>query len=123
MASSEGDIKAGRTPVGLWWSLAAGFVAWAADLGLSYMFEHRSCSTGHRYLLHVINTLCLLIALSGFGTGMFEFKRFPGTTSEEGGTPFDRAHFQGLLGMAFSLSFAVVIVAGSVPSWILSPCE
>ena len=123
MERSEHVIRAGRTPWGLWWSLGAGFIAWSTDLGLSYMLEQHSCSTGHHYVLHVIDAVSLVIALSGFGTGLVEFKRFPGSTSEEGGSPFDRAHFQALLGMAFSLVFAVVIVAGSVPRWILSPCE
>ena len=123
MERSEHVIRAGRTPWGLWWSLAAGFLAWSTDLGLSYMLEQHSCSTGHHYVLHVIGMVCLLIALSGFATGLVEFKNFPDTTSEEGGSPFDRAHFQALLGMAFSLSFAVVIIASFVPPWILSPCE
>jgi hypothetical protein len=123
MAKSEQQIQSGRTPLGLWWSLTAGFTAWALDLGFSYALEQHSCSTGHHYLLHVISVICLGIAVSGFATGLVEFKRFPGTTSEEGGSPLDRAHFQALLGMAFSVCFAVVIVAGSVPRWILSPCD
>ena len=123
MARSEQIIRGGRTPVGLWWSLIAGFVAWGADLGLSYMLEQHSCSTGHHYVLHIISLVSLAIALTGFGTGWVEFRRFPGTASEEGGSHFDRAHFQALLGMAFSLSFAVVVIAGAVPRWIIGPCE
>jgi hypothetical protein len=123
MARSEQQIQEGRTPLGLWWSLVAGFAAWGFDLGVSYMLEQHSCSTGHHYVLHVISVVCFAIALTGFVTGMVEFRRIPGTTSEEGGSHFDRAHFQALLGMAFSLCFAVVVIAGSVPRWILSPCE
>ena len=123
MARSEQQIQAGRTPLGLWWSPIAGFAAWAFDLGFSYVLEQHSCSTGHHYLLHAISVVSLAIALTGFGTGWVEFKRFPGTTSEEGGSYFDRAHFQALLGMAFSLSFAVVVIAGAIPRSILGPCE
>ena len=123
MERSVQQIQAGRTPPGLWWSLVAGFFAWGVDLGLSYMLEQHSCSTGHHYVLHVIGIVCFAIALTGFGTGLLAFRRVPGSTSEEGGTHFDRAHFQALLGMAFSLCFAVVIIAGSIPRWILSPCE
>ena len=123
MARSDQQIQAGQTPLGLWWSLLAGFVAWGFDLGFSYMRERHSCSTCHPYILHVISVVCFAIALTGFGTGLVEFRRFPGTTSKEGGSHFDRAHFQALLGMAFSLSFAVVVIAGSVPRWILGPCE
>lgn len=123
MASSERQIEAGRTPIGLWWSLVAGFVAWGLDLACSSLLVRHSCSTGHLYALHGISVVCFVIALTGFGTGLMEFRRFPGTTSEEGGSHFDRAHFQALLGMAFSVSFALVVLAGSVPRWILGPCE
>src|ERR1051326_1948307 len=92
MASSEQYIQAGRTPLGLWWSLVAGFAAWAFDLGFSYMLEQHSCSTGHHYVLHVISLVSLAIALTGFGTGWVEFKRFPGTTSEEGGSHRSEEH-------------------------------
>jgi hypothetical protein len=123
MARVAQTIDAGQTPWSLCWSLVAGFAAWGTDLGLSYVLEQHSCSTGHHYVLHVISLVCIAIALSGFGTGLSEFKQLPQNSTEEGGSRFDRAHFEALLGMAFSLSFAVVIIAGSVPRWILSPCE
>jgi hypothetical protein len=123
MAKSEQQILAGRTPAGLWWSLTAGFAAWGLDLALSYPLERHTCSTDDHSLMHLIGAACFMIALSGFGTGLVEFRRFPGTTSEEGGSKFDRAHFQALLGMALSLCFALVVIAGSVPRWILGPCE
>ena len=123
MAKSEQQIQAGRTPPGLWWSLAAGFAAWGLDLGLSYMLEQHSCSTGHHYVLHVISVAASQSRLRASQPGCVGIQTIPGKTSEEGGSHFDRAHFQALLGMAFSLCFAVVVIAGSVPRWILSPCE
>jgi hypothetical protein len=123
MAQFEKSVEVGRTPWGLWWSLIAGFVGWFFDLGLSYLLEQHSCSTGHRYVLHVISAVCFIIALSGFVTGYADFKHFREDTSEEGGSRFNRAYFQAMLGMAFSVSFAVVIIAGAVPRWILTPCD
>jgi hypothetical protein len=116
-------VEAGKTPWELRWSLIAGFVSWGADLGFSYGVEKYSCLAGHHYVLHVISLVCFLIALSGFAAGISKFKHLPHGSAEEGGSRFDRAHFQALLGMTFSLSFAVVIMAGAVPRWILSPCE
>src|SRR5256885_16984057 len=113
MARSEQIIQGGRTPVGLWWSLIAGFVAWGADLGLSYMLEQHSCSTGHYYVLHTISFVCFVIAMSGFATGFIEKNRFPHDSKEEGGSSLDRAHFQALIGMIFRLSFSGIIIAGS----------
>lgn len=121
--SMDRHIDAGKTSWGIWWALIAGFLAWGVDLGLSYTLEQHSCSTGHHYVLHAISFACLVVALSGLFTGLSELRRFPPDTSEEGGSRFDRAHFQAMIGMAFSLSFAVIIIAGAVPRWILSPCD
>lgn len=123
MTESDHNIAAGQTPAMLWWSLIAGFLAWGLDLALSYTLEQHSCSTGHHYVLHWISIVCALIALSGAAFGYAEFKKLPAGAREEGGSRWDRAHFQTLLGIGFSLSFTVVIIAGAIPRWILSPCE
>ena len=123
MSNPKPIVETGKTPFGIWWSLIAGFAAWAIDLGLSYMLEQHSCSTGHYYVLHTISFVCFVIAMSGFGFGFIEMRRFPHESKEEGGSSLDRAHFQALIGMIFSLSFAVIIIAGAIPRWILSPCE
>lgn len=122
MADLERHLRDGKTPWGIWWSLIAGFLAWGLDLGLSYILEQHSCSTGHHYVLHVIAIVSFVLALSGASAGLVEFRQFPAGTAEEGGSHFDRAHFQALIGIGFSASFAVMIIAGSVPRWILSPC-
>jgi hypothetical protein len=123
MANFEQTIKAGKTTWGLGWSLGAGFLAFGTDLGLSYLLEQHSCSTGHHYVLQIISMVCFVLAMTGFGTGLSDFKRFPRSSKQEGGSSFDRGYFQALLGMALSLSFALAIIAISVPRWILSPCE
>ena len=123
MAELEQDIREGATPRLVWWSLVAGFAAWGIDLALSYILEQHTCSTGHHYVLHLISIVCVLIALSGFVLGYQDFKKFPPETNDHGGRRYDRAHFQALLGMAFSLAFTVVIIAGAIPRWILSPCD
>lgn len=123
MTNAKSIAETGKTPWGIWWSLAAGFVAWGIDLGLSYMLEQHSCSTGHFYVLHTISFVSFALAISGFAAGFIEKRRFPHDSKEEGGSSLDRAHFQALIGMIFSLSFAVVIIAGAIPRWILSPCQ
>src|SRR3954467_14940571 len=123
MADTQQKIEHGSASLGLWWSFWAGFVAWGLDLGISYVLEQHSCSTGHYYVLHVTSLVCFAMALSGIATGYKEFKLLPENTREEGGSHFERALFQAVMGMVFSASFAVVIIAGSVPRWILRPCE
>jgi hypothetical protein len=123
MTNPKATAETGKTPLGIWWSVIAGFLAWGIDLGLSYMLEQHSCSTGHTYVLHTISFVCFALAISGFVAGFLEKRRFPHESKEEGGTSLDRAHFQALMGMIFSLSFAVIIIAGAIPRWILSPCQ
>jgi hypothetical protein len=35
----------------------AGPLAWAIDLGFSYVMAQHACSTGHYYVLHVITVV------------------------------------------------------------------
>ena len=116
-------IRRGESSGSLWWTMIAGPLAWAVDLAFSYVLAQHSCSTGHHYVLHVITAVCFLIALSGFVTGVAEYRALPQEAREEGPRPIDRAHFQALFGIVFSLAFAMVIIAGAVPRWILSPCD
>ena len=120
---SQEFVSTGETPTVVRWSLTAGFCAWILDLGLSYVVTQHSCSTGHHYVLHLISWACFVIALTGVYAGWTAARKLPHDKMEEGPRPHDRAHFQSLLGMIFSASFAVVIIALAVPRWILSPCD
>jgi len=123
MAEAHETVRQGESPASLWWAISAGPLAWAFDLGFSYTLTQHSCSTGHDYVLHVISCVALSIALSGLVTGIAEYRGLPRDAREEGRRPIDRAHFQALLGIALSISFVLVIVAGAVPRWILSACD
>jgi hypothetical protein len=123
MAEAELKVEQGHTPPLIWWCMFAGPIAWAADLGFSYVLTQHSCSTGHHYVLHVITLVCFLLALSGAFAGLYENFRTPDDAVEEGRRPRDRAYFQVLFGLIFSFAFAVAVVAASVPRWILSPCD
>ena len=118
----QDGVLHGRTPGFLWWSLGAGFLAWGIDLGFGYVLAHHACAIGSRLELNIVTLISLLIALSGAIPGAIAYHRLPHDTSEEGGRPHDRAHFQSLLGIAFSLSFAVVILMAAIPTWIHAPC-
>jgi hypothetical protein len=123
MAEFEQTVESGHTPAGLWWSLGAGPLAWAIDLGLSYVLTQHSCSTGHHYVLHLITAISFLIAASGAVAGYLQHKRLPREVTEEGPRSWDRAYFQVLFGIVLSIAFAVVVIAGAIPRFILSPCD
>lgn len=123
MAELENTVQRGQAPSLMWWCMVAGPLAWAGDLGFSYVLAQHSCSTGHHYVLHLISVICFIIALTGVAAGYTEYNKLPRDLSDKGRRPLDRAYFQVLFGIVFSFSFAVVIIAGAVPRWILSPCD
>lgn len=99
-----------------------GPLAWGADLLISYAVVQHSCSTGHYYVLHLISAICFAIAIAG---ALMSWRYYTGVraANDEGGSPFDRSHFLNLLGVVSSVGFAIVIIAGALPRWILSPCD
>jgi hypothetical protein len=121
--AEEQLIKNGVTPTRLRWSLAAGFTAFGLDLGVSYVLRQHVCTSSQKFELHLVTFVCLAMALLGFVLGWFDFYTLPHDSEEEGGEPHDRAHFEALLGMGFSLGFALGIIALAVPRWILTVCE
>jgi len=116
------DATSDRSPLPQFYSLLIGPIAWATDLGFSYMSVYHACSTGHFYVLHVISLIALIVALTGAFVGWREFQAVR-QGFDDGGTPLDRSHFMALLGIASSIGFAVVIIATAVPRFILSPCD
>jgi hypothetical protein len=123
MAELQQTVRRGEAPGFIWWAICAGPLAWAADLSFSYVLTQHSCSTGHHYILHVITVVCSLIAISGFVAALSVYRAIPDEATKDGQHPRDRTYFQVLFGIVFSLAFTVVIIAGAVPRWILSPCD
>jgi hypothetical protein len=123
MVADELTIHTGETPSPLRWSLLSGFFAFALDFGIGYVLRLHSCSVDRALWLRLLTIVCLAIALSGLVIGQRFLRRLPRHANEEGGEPYDRAHFQALLGMAFSIGFAIAILAVSMPRWILRPCD
>lgn len=123
MAELENTVRKGEAPALVWWTMFAGPVAWACDVGFSYVLQQHSCSTGHYYVLHLITAICGIIALTGLAAGLGAYSRIPKEANDHGVRPMDRTHFQILFGMVFSIAFTVVIIAQGVPRWILNPCQ
>ena len=123
VTDSKLTIVAGHTPGALRWSLVAGFLAFAIDLGVSYPLRGHACSAAATYQLHLVTILCFAIALSGFLSGWSAIRRLPHDRDEQGPEPHNRAYFQALLGIILSLGFSLVVLANAIPRWMLDPCH
>jgi hypothetical protein len=111
------------SPAALWAGILAGPVAWAIDLEVSYALVTWTCQTRQTGILHLVTLAAL--ALTGVGA-MLSWVALGQTRSAgptDGGQPAQRARFMAVLGLSSSVLFAITIVAGGIPRWILDACH
>lgn len=112
-----------RSSLLLWSGIFAGPLAWALDLGLSYALVQWTCTSGRESVLHLITLAAFVITASGGVMSWLALSRTAGTEPTDGGGAPHRARFMALFGLASSALFALTIVAGAVPRWVLDACQ
>lgn len=111
-------------PMALQWAgVLAGPVAWAFDLMLSYGLVQWTCGGGPPAVLRIITLLSLAIVGAGAGAAWYVLRQVPPGTPADGSQPSHRGHFMGALGLLMCGLFALVVVAGAVPRWVLDACH
>jgi hypothetical protein len=111
------------TPLPLWTGILAGPIAWALDLTASYALVKWTCLSQRESLLHGITIAAL--AIIGCGA-VFSFLALQATSAdqpEDGGRPRQRARFMAILGLTACALFALTVVAGAIPRWVLDACQ
>jgi hypothetical protein len=107
----------------LWTGVLGGPLAWTLQLLVSYPVASLSClpqyRSDHPVLLNAMTLGALtFVAFCGW-LAWSAFDRPPKGASIDGGKPWDRARFMGLLGLLTSLFFIAVIIATAMPAWML----
>jgi hypothetical protein len=111
------------TPLPLWTGILAGPIAWAFDLTASYASVKWVCHTGAYAALPLITVASLaVVAIAATISGM-ALRRTVHDVPMDGGWPRQRARFMAVLGLALSALFALQIVAGAIPHWVLDACQ
>jgi hypothetical protein len=103
----------------LWVGILAGPLAWAAIEVISYTATAHECSTGSRLLFHILTVTGLICCAVGLIAARSVAAIYPTTSDARD----ERIRSMAVSGMTLSFAFAVVIVAMSIPYWILSPCD
>jgi hypothetical protein len=107
----------------LWSGILAGPTAWALDLVVSYSLVQWTCGGGPPVVLHLIT----LFALAVIGFGAFNAWRalavVPPGAPTDGSQPDQRGRFMAVLGLAMCALFAVLVIATSIPRWVLDACQ
>jgi hypothetical protein len=111
------------SPLALWTGILAGPVAWALDLGVSYALVKWSCSSQRDTLLHLITPAALAVVAAGAIVSAVALQQVAHQPPGDGDAPGQRARFMAVLGLASCAMFAVTIVAGAIPQWVLDACQ
>jgi hypothetical protein len=111
------------SPLPLWTGILAGPFAWAFDLCVSYALVKWTCSTQRQIVLLMMTPAALGVVAAGAVVSWLALRRTAAGSSTGGGDPRERARFMAVLGLASSALFAVAILAGAIPRWVLDACQ
>lgn len=126
-----------RNSLGLWFAMVGAPLAWAVHFMLVWAITEMGCRIGGGRsqisgvsAIHALTLLSSVIALVVIGlSGISAYSWWRRTrqqklgASDEVYTPIERTQFMGLLGMMFSILFAVVVIYMAVPVFVLPLCD
>ena len=116
------DLRA-LSPLPLWTGILAGPIAWALDLTISYAVVKWVCRTQRYGTLPLIALASLAMAVTGAAISWQALQRTSDDSPTDGGRPRQRARFMAVLGLTISALFALQILAGMIPPWVLDACQ
>jgi hypothetical protein len=107
------------TPLPLWTGILAGPIAWAFDLTASYAVVKWVCHTRSYSILPLITIASLTAVIGAAAISWAALRRTTTDVPTDGGRPRQRARFMAVLGLASCGLFALQILAGAIPHWVL----
>jgi hypothetical protein len=110
-------------PLPLWTGILAGPIAWAFDLTASYASVKWVCHTGTNGTLPLITLASLAVVGIAAVISWKSLRRTTHDVPTDGGRPRQRARFMAVLGLASCALFALQIIAGAIPHWVLDACQ
>lgn len=111
------------TPLPLWTGILAGPIVWAIDLLASYAIVKWVCQTDNHAALNLISIASLAAVLAAAAISYMALTRTRNDVPTDGGRPRQRARFMAILGLVSCALFALQIIAGAIPHWVLDACQ
>jgi len=127
LLGTQADVRTGDlrwlTPLPLWTGILGGPIAWAFDLMASYAVVKWVCHTSNYAILPLITTASLGMVIGAGSIAWAALRRTANDMPTDGGEPRQRARFMAVLGLALCGLFALQILAGAIPHWVLDACQ
>jgi hypothetical protein len=117
-----GDLR-WLSPLPLWIGILAGPAAWACDLCSSYALVKWTCLSQRETVLYLITLGSLTMVACGAAVSWAALQSTAPDMPTDGGDSRQRARFMAILGLTSSALFALAIVAGAIPRWVLDACQ
>jgi hypothetical protein len=111
------------TPLPLWTGILAGPIVWAIVLLASYAMVKWVCQTDNHAALNLITIASLAVVLGAAAISYLALTHTRNDVPTDGGRPRQRARFMAILGLVSSALFALQIIAGAIPHWVLDACQ
>jgi hypothetical protein len=123
MTDPRTEIVDARRIRALWAGLLLAPAAFFVNLELGYLLVRPSCPRDDALPIHAVHAASLVLALTGlviaWRSWQAEGTRWP---DDEGGPPA-RTRLMAALGVALSALLVLTIVAQSIPTFVLDPCQ
>jgi len=97
-------------------------IAWAAQLQAVYLTSEKGCGDLNFSWNHIVSVAALAAALIGGAIAWTFWPSGDYQATKEKGKPRTRKRFMGILGVALSIFFTVVIFAQWLPTIVGVPC-
>ena len=120
--SHPASSDSGRTLALLWAGLAAGPLAWAAQLEVNYVLSYVACETRTTWMLHVSTAVALVVVGLGAAASRRALRASSTVTPAPDDAAMGRTRTMAIGGLVLCAWFALVILATDVPALMLRPC-
>jgi len=120
--SRPASSDSGSTLALLWAGLAAGPLAWAAQLEVNYVLSYVACETRTTWMLHVSTAMALMVVGLGAAAARRAWTAATADARPPGDVAVTRTRAMAVSGFALCAWFALVILATDVPALVLRPC-
>jgi len=101
----------------------AGPLAWMFQQQISYLLVKFACKHGWHLPFHLVSLSALLLIVAGAFVAWRTWRQAGQQWPSGSGGAVPRSRFMAVLGLLLSGLFFLLIVAQSIPSFILGPCQ